>query len=206
MKSDLSVCAAALLLLVACSSSADAPAKEATQAPAATPRDQARPAPGIDAAVVAPTFQRFVLKSYHWELGGYEMLIVNREGPASYVGPVPRRTRMKGEVVIVSEWSRVDWQPETAQVDALIAELETMNFRELDELYINRNIEDGQSVEFTLVDDTGPKKVTCSNEFPDAIQKLRLLLRTEFTGPQQGPLKKAKVLSNEDAEAYWKQY
>ena len=154
-----------------------------------------------------PAFKRLVIKSFHWELAGHEVLVINADGFSTFVGAVNTRHKEKGkEQYLTTAWHRIDWQVDPGRLAALQAKLEELRFDQLDALYIDRDMHDGQSVDFILTDEAGERKVTCSNLFPAPIQELRLFARAQFLNRLEGELEAAKVLTSKEAEAFWAQF
>lgn len=187
-----------VLSLSACKS------KAADSAEAPTPTV---PSETSDATTAAqPVFEEFVIKSFHWELQGYDVVVLRKEGLSSYVGAVPKLEKHKGEEVLIPTWNKIEWQADPDKIAKLIDMLSSQGFRDLEELYIDRSVEDGQSDEFILVDTQGKKRVQCSNSFPPEIQRIQKYISAEFVAPRQEELKSATPLSPADAKAHWAKY
>ncbi len=158
-------------------------------------------------SVVHTDFEEFVVLAFNWELDGYDVLRVKKSGDVTLVVAVMESIKIEGERVIAPVWYRLDWKTSNAKLQELVDKLEAIQFRDLDTLYIDRDVDDGQNVTFLFTNSRGTNRVTCSNEFPKDIQALRTLLAKNFTRQHQSQIKgKGKRLSEAESEAFWKPY
>ncbi len=150
----------------------------------------------------APAFVGFAIKSFNWEFQGYDVFQVDGSGNAVWMEASAHSERHKGGAVIVPSWHRVAWTLSADELAGLKAQLAESRFLDLESLYIDRNIEDGQNEELILRHERGEKRVTCSNQFPPEIQALREHVR-KLVEPQRVKLRNAPALDRTAAEKIW---
>lgn len=199
MKSTVRQLVVGLTLVVGCSPRS--PDVERQKPVAAAP---AEPVP--TEVPLETSFESFTIVDYNWEIRGYDLFHVDAKGAAMMLVAFGYTETMDGEDVLVPKWHRVDWQLTPSQRASLIERLEASRFRQLEPLYIDRRIYDGQNVEFVLETNAGEKRVKCSNAFPDEIVALRELANTLSEAKRRGLKESTEPMPRAQAEQIWKPF
>lgn len=112
--------------------------------------------------------------------------------------------KYKGQEVTVAVWHKIEW----TLAPEVVAEVKTKlkGFRELGELYINRDMEDGQSVEYIFSDCQGDHRVQCSNKTPSLIKDIRQFQNDRILNHLPMKLKDAPPITRDEMDALVESY
>ncbi len=147
----------------------------------------------------AASFDRFVLRTFEWELGGYTFFELKESGAARQLGAGFSRAE---DGTLVPQWWLLELEVDSAVVNAFAALLDTSRFRDLEAKY-EGDVIDGTTQDLLLQESGGTKRVHCSNRFPEAVETLRAFIRDEILANQKAAAARAPRLTHDEAEPLW---
>ena len=150
----------------------------------------------------ATPFQRFVTRTYEWELAGYSFFELRADGTARSLVAGLEKSMVTGVEVMVPVWHLLEFNVDKADIDKFAALIDNSGFRDLDASY-EANIDDGTLEELLLEDMDSVKRVQCSNRFPDAVITLKTFIQETILAKQPASIADKAGLSHDQAETIW---